>query len=809
MIETASSNNPARAAAAEYIASGWSPIPLPYRAKIPPYEQWQNLRVSRDNVDQYFNGHLQNIGVLLGTPSGGLIDIDLDTPEAIELAAIYLPATSAVFGRKSKPRSHYLYRCTGPVDTKSYKNPVGNMEIFRLGSTGAQTVFPGSTHQDTGELIQWDDEGEPTEVSAEELLAAAYDLHCAVLAVLGIDEAPEITPVVRDWKPVALPKPDDPEIDWSRVPIRLYGDLTPYLRTAFDNELDIVQRTQQGGRNIQLNKSTFRIATIAGAGLIDPALVDETFMEAGQSTGLKAREVARTVTSAIRGGMRKPRRNLPREAWPRTVPTHAGNSIESTSEDAGEHADEPVRLGTHDPKTGRLVLSPKRTLPTAEAFIGECHHHRDGRRLHSYAGTLLVWRGNRFVEIEEESLRQRLQPWLHRALRYQFNKQTHQMELVAFESNPGTIKSAVESIRAYAHLPVSVTPPSWLGGRTDLPDPQNLLPFPSGTLDLATGKILAPTPALFNINAIDFDYDPSPEPPGRWLKFLEQLWGDDLESVELLQEWMGYCLVADTRQQKIMLMVGPKRSGKGTIGRVLSRLVGAGNVVGPTTSSLAGPFGLQPLIGKSLAIVSDARFSGESVGVVVERLLCISGEDTLTVDRKFLGSVTMKLPTRFMFLTNELPRMNDSSGALAGRFVILRLIKSFYGQEDIALAQQLMQELPGILVWAIEGLKRLRARGYFVQPAAGAEAVREMEDLASPVLAFVRDRCIVAAGYRVWVSDLYNAWKQWCEQDGRTAVSNKQTFGRDLAAAVPGVVRRRGAGDATFYEGIGLTGTMP
>jgi putative DNA primase/helicase len=254
----------------------------------------------------------------------------------------------------------------------------------------------------------------------------------------------------------------------------------------------------------------------------------------------------------------------------------------------------------------------------------------------------------------------------------------------------------------------------------------------------------------------------------------------------------------------MLLMVGPKRSGKGTIGRVTSRLVGAGNVAGPTTSSLAGPFGLQPLIGKSLAIVSDARFSGENVGVVVERLLCISGEDTLTVDRKFLGSVTMKLPTRFMFLTNELPRMSDASGALAARFIILRLVKSFYGQENPRLTQELMDELPGILVWAIEGLKRLRVRGHFVQPQAVADAVQEMEDLASPVLAFVRDECEVRTGHREWVDNLYGAWKRWCESDGRNTVTTKAVFGRDLAAAVPGVVCRRHSVHGRFYEGISL-----
>jgi putative DNA primase/helicase len=472
-------------------------------------------------------------------------------------------------------------------------------------------------------------------------------------------------------------------------------------------------------------------------------------------------------------------------------PRRLNQGIAANNGDGGaaDDAQGPVPLGQRDPQTGRLVLSPKKTLPTVAAYVEEFHSHPEGHTLHSYAGMLLAWRGNRFVEIEEGGVRQRLQPWLHDALRYQYNKQAQGMELVGFESNPATVKAALESLRAAVHLPASLTPPCWLDDRADpiephdRPDPRNLLPFPSGTLDLCSGQTLAPTPALFNINAIDFDYQPDPVPPFRWLAFLEQLWADDPESIGLLQEWMGYCLVADTGQQKML---------------------GAGNVVGPTTSSLAGPFGLQPLIGKSLAIVSDARFGGENIGVVVERLLCISGEDTLTVDRKFQGSVTMKLPTRFMFLTNELPRMNDASGALAGRFVILRLTRSFYGQEDTALTGQLMGELPGILLWAIEGLRRLRARGHFVQPKAVCDAVQEMEDLASPVLAFVRDCCEVGPGRRTWIDEMYQGWKRWCEEDGRNTITSRQVFGRDLSAAVPGVICRRHSVQGRFYDGIAL-----
>ncbi len=475
----------------------------------------------------------------------------------------------------------------------------------------------------------------------------------------------------------------------------------------------------------------------------------------------------------------------------------------------GDGSDLLVPLGQPDPGSGRLVLSPRRTLPTADAYVREFNRHPDGRTLHGFGGLLVEWRGNRYCEVEDGSIKQRLQTWLHAALRYVANRRTGEMELADFESNPTTVNQALETLRSYVHLPASTTVPSWLCDDGTRPPALELLPCKSMNLHIPTGRVLAPTPALFTTNALEFDYDPNPEPPERWIKFLEQLFGDDLESTELLQEWMGYCLTADTSQQKMLLLVGPRRSGKGTIGRILTQVIGAGNVVGPTTSSLAGTFGLQPLIGKSLAIVSDARFGGDHVGTVVERLLCISGEDTLTIDRKFLGSVSMKLPTRFMFLTNELPRLNDASTALAGRFLVLRLNTSFYGHEDVTLTEQLFAELPGILLWAIEGWKRLHQRGRFVQPESGADAIRDMEDLASPVGAFIRDQCIIGVGHRAWVDDLYGAWKEWCVHDGRNAFSTKQAFGRDLMAVVPGLVRRRATGGVPFYEGIGLRTEAP
>src|SRR5262249_5737764 len=143
---------------------------------------------------------------------------------------------------------------------------------------------------------------------------------------------------------------------------------------------------------------------------------------------------------------------------------------------------------------------------------------------------------------------------------------------------------------------------------------------------------------------------------------------------------------------------------------------------------------------------------------------------------------------------------------LTGRLIILRLTRSWYGQEDTGLTDRLLGELPGILLWAMGGWKRLQERGHFVQPASSRALLNEMEDLSSPVGAFVRERCEVGHGHCVPVAGLYAAWRAWCESKGREPTS-EHWFGRDLHAALPniGVSYPRANGKrARVYEGLRL-----
>jgi putative DNA primase/helicase len=253
----------------------------------------------------------------------------------------------------------------------------------------------------------------------------------------------------------------------------------------------------------------------------------------------------------------------------------------------------------------------------------------------------------------------------------------------------------------------------------------------------------------------------------------------------LLQEYIGYILSGRTDMQKMLLLIGPTRSGKGTIARMLAALVGRGHVVGPTLASLGTNFGLSPLLGRPLAVVSDARLSGNSpTSTIVERLLSITGEDMLTVDRKYREPWSGKLPSRFVILSNELPKFRDSSGAIANRLLILQMTNSFLGREDQTLDGRLADELPGILMWALEGLDRLVHNGRFTVPGASADAATLMMDLASPMSAFVRDRCVRKPNANVVIDDIYAAWKDWAEENGHIAGA-KSTFGRDLRAVVP------------------------
>jgi DNA polymerase I-like protein with 3'-5' exonuclease and polymerase domains len=172
-----------RTAAELYLAKGLAPIPLPPRSKDPGYVGWQHLRLDLNTLDQHFPAQqARNVGILNGAPSGNHLDVDLDCPQARLVASLLLPATGWIFGRKSAPGSHRIYHADRSLAAAQHKCcDLDGTALIELRGTGGQTIFPPSTHKDTGELITWERFTNPADVTLAELQKVVGEVAAAAL----------------------------------------------------------------------------------------------------------------------------------------------------------------------------------------------------------------------------------------------------------------------------------------------------------------------------------------------------------------------------------------------------------------------------------------------------------------------------------------------------------------------------------------------------------------------------------------------------------------------------------------------------
>ena len=439
------------------------------------------------------------------------------------------------------------------------------------------------------------------------------------------------------------------------------------------------------------------------------------------------------------------------------------------------------------------MLDPKSSIGQARAFVEHAFTQDGHPTLIRTAGTWYQHLGPCYGMRDEEQIRSAAWRFLAQAW-----KQVKDAR-VRFDPTRNQVVGAVDALRSIVEVEAPSTP-AWLDKRDSATD---YLPLADGLLHIPSRKLLPHTSLFFGVNALPFSWGDGDTDATEWLRFLASVWPDDPQSINTLQEMFGYLLTADTSQQKMFFIVGPKRSGKGTIARVLTQLVGQPNVASPTLNSLTTQFGLEPLIGKLAATIPDARLGGPGVNMhaIVEKLLMLSGEDDITVDRKNKVAWTGRLTARVVIMSNEVPRLGDSAGALPSRFVVLSMDQSFYGREDLRLQDRLSAELPAILRWALIGRDRLKARGYFVQPETGRDELDELYELGNPVLGFVEECCEIDPDGLESVKTLFNAWREWANRSGHHPGA-ASGFSRALRSAFPKVRKRKIDGSTRGLAGI-------
>ncbi len=167
--------------AMRYFESGFIPVPVPLKEKAPRMKDWPNWRPkTKDALLSEFGSDPRNVGVLLGQASGGLVDLDLDCPQAVRIAGRMLPKTGFIFGRESSPRSHWIYRTVEVVETTRFRDPTDGGTLVECRAEGAQTIFPGSVHP-SGEKVVFFEEGEPVDIAYADLQKAVKGLASASL----------------------------------------------------------------------------------------------------------------------------------------------------------------------------------------------------------------------------------------------------------------------------------------------------------------------------------------------------------------------------------------------------------------------------------------------------------------------------------------------------------------------------------------------------------------------------------------------------------------------------------------------------
>lgn len=217
-------------AASTYLTRGWAPTPVEAWSKSPLLPGWPGRRLGREDLRLFEAG---NVGLVLGSASGGLADVDCDWPEAAELAHELLPPTGLVHGRPGSRHSHWWYCSPGA------RNSVFRVEraarrkqtVVELRSTGLMTVVPPSAHP-SGERLEWEHWGQPGPAPAGELRQAVARLAvAAVLRACGWDAREAVSLVHR------------PVVDVVKAVERDLHPLVPVRAW-----LGLEERSREGGR---------------------------------------------------------------------------------------------------------------------------------------------------------------------------------------------------------------------------------------------------------------------------------------------------------------------------------------------------------------------------------------------------------------------------------------------------------------------------------------------------------------------------------------------------------------------------------
>jgi putative DNA primase/helicase len=244
----------------------------------------------------------------------------------------------------------------------------------------------------------------------------------------------------------------------------------------------------------------------------------------------------------------------------------------------------------------------------------------------------------------------------------------------------------------------------------------DLISFSDCTLEISTRQRRRHDWKDYLTSAFPFDYDPFAR-SDVWEMYLDEVVPPDC--VSFLQEFAGYALTTDTLKETAVWLHGPSGCGKSTFLDGLRTAFGS-RVTTFSIANLEQRFGLSHLNGKTLAIAAEQPATMRQVELLNQ---LISGEG-ITVDRKYHDPFEMFCRAKFLWAMNELPDIPKSGVGLTRRVVVIKFPPIEESKRDENIKRQIKLSGQAIFNWALEGLERLQARGYFVRPSESAHVLK-------------------------------------------------------------------------------------
>jgi P4 family phage/plasmid primase-like protien len=601
--------------------------------------------------------------------------------------------------------------------------------------------------------------------------AEAYSFYFPGTRLLHPDDVP------------AAPQPELKSVTRPKVPATAADNLRPYVIAAFSREVEAVRNAPNGHRNSTLNKAAYSLGQIVAVGELTEEQTFAALTDAALTAGLPESEARATIRSGIEGGKKAPRQ-LPTPK----VPVEPARAIIEATLSNGSHSN--VQAAHATPSSFAL-----NDIGNGQRFAAQ--HGASVRFCHAW-GRWIIWDTLRWRTDENGAVEQ-----LAKETALSIADEARQ---APDDQRPALLKHAATTIKRAGRetmLKDAASEPGIPVAPNELDADPFLINVQNVTIDLRTRETRPHNRRDLLTKVAPVAYDPHATCP-LWRSFTNEITDGRPHIAEFLQRAVGYSLSGDTREQMMIFLHGIGANGKSTFLETLLKLLG--DYALQTDSDLLLAKAQTGGVPNDVARLRGARFIAASETedgrrLAESRIKALTGSDTITARFLHQEFFDFKMTGKIWLATNHRPMIRGTDHAMWRRVRLVPFDVIFDGdRRDPALPAKLIAELPGILNWALDGAIAWQRDG-LAAPAEVQAATNQYRAEMDIFGAFLGDCCMVAPNCEVTTKAFYNAFRQWCDDNGEREQTQTRV-GKTMRER--GFEPARGRDGRNIWRGVGL-----